>query len=194
MKKILLFMLLIPFALCGCKKSGSSSSEPEHYINVPTSEVSLEVEETYQLDVEIIKKGTIVFYSSANEDIATVTDEGLITAINEGETTISVRGGQDVYTVFVNVIPYQAKDSLQIVLEKEEFVIEVNDEYILPLTVKYGNEIIENPSLSYTYENEGVVSIVGNVVTGLKEGETRCVVTASYEQKEVSKSFKITVY
>ena len=73
-------------------------------------------------------------------------------------------------------------------------VIEVNDEYILPLTVKYGNEIIENPSLSYTYENEGVVSIVGNVVTGLKEGETRCVVTASYEQKEVSKSFKITVY
>lgn len=193
MKRLFFLTLLVPFILGGCNKS-NQTSEQEQYINVQVNELTLEEEEQYQIVTDIIKKGTIVFYSSSNEEVASVTDEGLITAHQQGNAIINVRGGKDTYSIFVTVVPFQAKDSLQIVLLKEEFTLAVNDEYLLPLTVKYGNEEIKDPTLTYIYETEGIVSINSLLVTALSVGETRCVVTASYQQKEVSKSFKVTVY
>lgn len=192
MKK-LLFLLLIPFVLGGCNKK-EKVEEKEQYINVAVNEISLEEEEQYQIQTEIIKKGTIVFYSSNNEDVAIVSDSGLVTAIKEGEATINIRGGKDTYSLFVTVSPYQAHDSLQIVLDKETFTLAVNDEYVLPLTVKHGNDVINNPTLSYTYEKEGIISISDFTMTALAVGETKCVVTATYNQEEVSKSFQVAVY
>ena len=198
MKKLLLALLLVPLLLTGCNKkdqnSGGSGTVTEQYIHVPVNEITLMEEKTYQIETEIIKTGTIVFYSSDDEEIASVSDDGLVTAVKEGETTINVRGGRDSYVIFVTVTPYQAEESLRIVLQKESFVLEVGDEYILPLTVKLGNEVIENPVLSYSYENDGIVSIEGTIVNALSAGTTKCVATATYENKEVSKSFSITVY
>lgn len=196
MKKLLLLALLFPFILVGCDKK-EEEPQPEvkePYINVSVTEVTLEEEQQYQIVTEILKKGTIVFYSSNNDEIATVTDDGLVTAVKAGETTINIRGGKDSYSLFVTVLPYQAHDSLQIVLEKEEFTLAVNDKYNLPLTVKYGNEIILNPALTYTYETQGIVSIEGIEVTAKAVGTTKCVVTATYNEEEVSKIFTVTVY
>ena len=193
MKKLFLLALLIPFALCGCNKKGGSENK-EQYINVAVNEVSIHEEETYQIETEIIKKGTIVFYSSNNETVALVNDEGLVTAISEGEAIISVRGGKDTYNVYVTVLPYQPHDSLQVVLTKDSFTIAVNDVYVLPITVKFGNEVIENPNLSYTYEQGGIVSISNLEMTGLSAGNTTCVVTASYLDEQASKSFTVKVY
>ena len=194
MKKLLLSLLLIPFLL-GCKSNSKKSDAPtDQYINVSVNEVSIMEEETYQIETEIIKKGTIVFYSSADDAIASVSDTGLITGIKAGETSITVRGGKDSYVVFVEVTPYQAHDSLQIVLTKESFTLEVGDEYALPLTVKMGNEIIDYPTLSYAFSDNTIVSIEGTMVTALKAGTTSCVVTASYQEQEVSKGFTISVY
>ena len=198
MKKLLLFALLFPFILVGCNEKKEEEppqpEEKESYINVAVTEVTLEEEEQYQIVTEILKKGTIVFYSSNNDEIATVTDDGLVTALKAGETTINIRGGKDSYSLFVTVLPYQAHDSLQIVLEKEEFTLAVNDKYNLPLTVKYGNEVFSSATLSYTYEVQGIVSIEGIEVTAKAVGKTKCVVTATYEEEEVSKVFTITVY
>lgn len=194
MKKLLLLAFIIPFILGGCNGSQNNPKESEQYINVPVNQITLEEEQQYQIETEIIKKGTIVFYSSNNEEVASVNDDGLITAKQAGEATINIRGGRDIYSVFVTVIPYQAHDSLQIVLEKESFTIEVEDKFLLPLTVKHGNDVIENPSLTYTYQNKDIISISDLVVTGLSVGTTKCIVTASYNQEEVSKSFTVTVY
>lgn len=188
----------MPLLLVGCNQnnqsSGGSETVTDQYINVPITEVSLMEEKTYQIETQIIKAETLVFYSSNNEEIASVTDNGLVTANKVGETTINVRGGRDSYIVFITVTPYQAEASLQIILEKDTFTLEKDDEYILPLTVKLGNEIIDNPHLSYTYEVDGIVSIIGTTVTATMVGTTKCVATATYENKEVSKSFTITVY
>lgn len=194
MKKLLLFTLLIPFILGGCSNKGNNSKQNDQYINVLVNQITLEEDEQYQIQTEIVKKGTIVFYSSNNEEVATVDDNGLVTAKNVGEATINIRGGRDTYSLFVTVVPYQAHDSLQIVLDKDSFTIEVDDIYVLPLVVKHGNDVIDNPNLSYTYENEGIVSILGIKMTGESIGTTKCVVTASYNQEEVSKSFTVTVY
>ena len=197
MKKLLLTILLIPCLLGGCNKKNNQSGEeqtPEvHYIDVSVTEVSLIEGEKYQIPIEILKK-TIVICQSNNESVATVTHEGLITAVARGETTITVTGGKDRFIIFVTVTPDVATNSLQIVMVKDSFTIQVGDEYALPLTVKYGNEVVANPNLSYTYETENVVSITGLIATGLSVGTTKCVATASYNEMSVSTIFTVTVY
>lgn len=191
MKKLFLSLLLVPFLLGGCKKSTTPSIQ---YIQVDITELTLMEDDTYQIETTIVKEGTIVFYSSANDSVASVTDEGLITALKAGETTITVRGGKDSYNIFVTVNPFQAHDSLQIVMEKESYTLEVDDEYYLPLQVKKGNQVINDASLNYTIENPAVASISGLLIKALSVGTTKCVVTASYEEEVVSKGFSITVY
>lgn len=194
MKKLLLAILSIPCLLLGgCNKSSKVDPPVEHSIDVSINEVSITEGEQYTIPIEIIKQ-TIVVCRSNDEEIATVTRDGVITAIKEGETTISISGGQDHFIVFVTVLAEVAQDSLQIVMPKQSFTLEKNDEFVLPLVVKYGNKEIKDPNLSYEYENEGIVSISSLTVTALKEGTTKCVVTATYEELSVSEIFTITVY
>ena len=196
MKKLFLAILLVPFLLGGCNKKNSGGDEqiPEvHYIDVSVTEVSLIEGDTYQIPIEILKK-TIVICQSNNESVATVTHDGLVTAVAKGETSITITGGKDRFIVFVTVSPDEAKDSLQIVMVKDSFTIALGDEYILPLTVKHGNEVVSNPTLAYTYETEGIVSIEGLTVTALAVGSTKCVVNASYNEMSITASFNISVY
>ena len=194
MKKLFLSsLLLIPFLLVGCKK-GSKTSSAEQYIQVEVSELTLMEDDTYQIETNIVKAGTIVFYSSANDKIASVNDDGLITAVKAGETTITVRGGKDSYNIFVTVNPFQAHDSLQIVMEKESYTLAVNDEYVLPLQVKIGNQVMDGASIDFTIQNTAILSINGLTVKALSAGTTKCVATASYQEEVVSKGFSITVY
>ena len=197
MKKLLLALFTLPFILLGCNKQSGGhkpAPTPEQYINVRVSQVTLEELETYQIETEILVPNTIVFYSSNNKNVAAVTDDGLVTAIAPGETSINIRGGKDYYSVFITVTTYQAKDSLQVVLSKKNFNLEVNDTFVLPLVVKYGNEVVNDYTVSYLYENEGVVSIADKVMTALNAGTTRVVVNATYNNQQASESFVVTVY
>ena len=197
MKKVLLPLLAIPFILLGCNKQSGGHTPtptPEQYINVEVNQITLEEEETYQIVTEILVPNTIVFYSSNNKNVATVTEDGLVTALSAGETSINIRGGRDYYSLFVTVTPYQAKDSLQITLTKRSFTLAVNDQFILPLQVKFGSEVVDKYDLSYLCENEGIVSFYALRMDALAAGTTRVVATATYEGLEASESFVVTVY
>ena len=196
MKKLsisLLFLASISL-FGGCKNKKNNVTPTEQYIQVKVTDLSLMEDDTYQINTEIIKSGTIVFYSSADESVATVSDSGLITAVKKGETTITVRGGKDTYTIFLEVTPYQAKDSLQIMLDKESFTLAVGDEYTLPLQVKLGNVVINDAQLSFNIEQAGIISINGLVITAQSAGTTKCIATATYQQESVSKIFTVVVY
>ena len=202
MKKIFLSLMLVPLMLGGCNWFNKNKNnepeeeevtEEEQYISVAETELSLEIGEQYQLQITQIKK-TIILCQSNNDEVATVSRDGLVTAIAPGETTISVTGGKDRYVIFVNVLPPEAKDSLQIVMVKTSFTIALGDDYVLPFIVKLGNEVVESATLTYTYETSGIVSIAGLNVTTQSAGTTKCVVTASYNEYSASSSFTITVY
>ena len=190
MKKLLITLLLFPLMLGGCKKKTTDS---EHYIEVAESEITLKVGEQHQIQINELKK-TIVLYQSNNDGIASVSDEGVITGVAQGETSISVTGGKDRFVIFVSVIPDEAHDSLQIVMVKNSFTIALDDSFVLPFTVKLGNQVIENPTYSYTYETPNIVSINGLNVSPLAAGTTKCVVNASYNDMSTSAAFTITIY
>ena len=189
--------MLLPLFLTGCNNANNAtppSEEKIQYINVEVNEITLHEEDTFQIEVEIIKRGTIVFFSSNNDSVASVDQKGLVTANKTGETSITVRGGKDTFSVYVIVLPYEADNSLQIILTKDSFVLEKEDEFVLPLEVKLGKETIIEAILSYQYEVQDIVSITDKTVLAKNIGSTEVIVTASYLQEEVSKRFNITVY
>ena len=194
MKKLFLALLFVPLLLTGC--GGSNNPEPapvEHYIDVGINEVTLIEGNQFEIPIEVIKP-TIIICRSNNEEVASVTHEGVITANKEGETSITISGGQDRFIVFVTVLAETSVDSLSIVMPKNEFTLKVDDEYELPLTMKYGKEEVKEPVLSYEYEYENIVSIEGLTVTALAAGTTKVVVTASLDELKVSEIFTVTVY
>ena len=108
MKKYLLPIVLIPFLLVGCQQSNDSKENisivpTDTYIRVDVDEIDLMEDFTYQIEVTIIKEGTLVFYSSLDNSIATVSNTGLITGVEAGKTTVTIRGGRDTYVLNVNV-------------------------------------------------------------------------------------------
>lgn len=195
MKKFFLAFLFIPFLLAGCGGSSSGGDTPiAHNINVLVDEVTITEGKEFQIPIEIIKK-TIIVYHSNNEEIATISREGVITALKEGETSISITGGKnDHYLVFVTVLAETTKDALQIVMPKTQFTLELNDEFVLPLSVKLGNDEIKNATITYEYENEGIISITSLTVNALSVGTTKVVANATYSELEVSEIFTVTVY
>jgi hypothetical protein len=93
--------------------STSSSSATTETVSVTNAEDSLTVEETLQLTSEVVDSGgqvvtQTVTYSATNSDVATVSNEGLVTAIYPGqiEVTASADGiTSDPFTLTVNAIP-----------------------------------------------------------------------------------------
>ena len=193
MKKLFLTLLFIPALLTGCGNDTPVTPVAEHCIDVGINEVTLFEGDEFQVPIEVIKPAIIICRSN-NEEVAIVNHEGLITAVKEGETSISISGGADRYLVFVTVLKETSKSSLTIDMPKDEFTLKVDDEYELPLVVKYGLEEVKEPRLSYEYEVEDIVSINDLTVTALTEGTTKVVVTASYDDLEVKEIFTITVY
>lgn len=196
MKKQLILCALFSFLLIGCQNNNQKSqTSVEQVINLDVASISIHEEETYQLNVEIIKKGTIIFYSSADENVATVDDDGLVTGIAKGETTVTVRGGNNTFYISVEVLPYEAAAALEINMEKDTYTLAKDDEYVLPITVSYGNQdVTSEVTFSYEIENTNVVSFNGLVATALNAGTSKCVVTATYLQQQASKGIEITVY
>ena len=193
MKKLFLSLLFIPALLTGCGENSTPAPVAEHCINVGINEVTLYEGDDFQIPIEVIKPAIIICRSN-NEEIATVNHEGLINAISAGETSISISGGADRYLIFVTVIKETSKSSLSINMPKNEFTLEVGDEYELPLKVKYGLEEIEEPRLSYEYEVEDIISISNLTISAINAGTTKVVVTASYDDLEISEIFTVTVY
>ena len=193
MKKLFLTLLFIPALLTGCGGNSTPTPVAEHCINVGINEVTLYEGDDFQIPIEVIKPAIIICRSN-NEEIATVNHEGLINAISEGETSISISGGADRYLIFVTVLKETSKSSLSIDMPKKEFTLEVGDEYELPLKVKYGLEEIKEPRLSYEYEVEDIISIANLTISTLNVGYTKVVVTASYDDLEISEIFTVTVY
>lgn len=92
MKKLHLLAILIAVTLCSCVK---------HEIITTETVVNMHVGETYQLKVECDMALT---YICENDNVATVSVDGLITAIRVGETKIHIRNLKNEVSVKVNVL------------------------------------------------------------------------------------------
>ena len=83
------------FADCTVVVSGTGGGETEEYLNLNPTSKQLAPGETVQLKWKVYPEDTIVTFESAKDTIATVTAEGLITAVGVGSTVITAKGSNN---------------------------------------------------------------------------------------------------
>lgn len=162
LKHFLKTLFVLPFLLLsGCtlikdiNSSSNTTTSMDFSININNGEeVDLIIDETLQLDITYQAIDNYVLeYTSSDENVASVSDQGLIKANNVGQATITVTYNNNSDSIIVNV------------LEDESFIKITNNED--PLNVELFDSAIISYITSDDIENvnalssdESIVSIV----------------------------------
>lgn len=136
-------------------------------VKVPTTGLSvnndyliLKKGNTFQLSASVtpVEANQVVIYRSMDEDIATVSDSGLVSAKKIGNTTIMVSNGDS--SVAVSVIVNQNAVNA----EEDEIPIEgIVDEKLYAQTVHVSEvEKIDKDTLYHLYETQEILKILGD--------------------------------
>ena len=98
MKKTLLFVFsaILAFSLLGCQMGGNGgqTNDPdESFVQTPSIKLEevnpMEIGETQQLNVKLTLLSGTVKYESSDEDIITVSSDGIVTAVSSGKATVT---------------------------------------------------------------------------------------------------------
>ena len=129
-----------------------------------------------------------VTWSSSNEKVATVDANGKVTAIGDGEATITAKAGDKEAScdVFVrNVVPISG-----ITLDKTELSMKVGDSPVT-LTAKVTPEGASDKTITWSSDNEKVATVDANgMVTAVGNGDAK--ITAKAGDKTATCTVKVT--
>ncbi|WP_300729959.1 Ig-like domain-containing protein [uncultured Bacteroides sp.] len=177
-KKISLFVGFISFLLimCTCNKGGSD--EPDiikvNKIELSQNSVIMKVGDQLQLIAKVLPADATdktVKWSSSQPDVATVSSNGQISALQEGQTIITATSGNVkatcTITVQKNIIPVES-----LTLSKDTLLLEVGSSEILDITILPENATDKKVSWSSADESVATVSEDG-LMSGIAEGTTK---------------------
>ena len=163
-------------------------------ITLDKTEVELEATQTTTLVATVLPElatNKSVTWSSSNESVATVDENGVVTAIAVGEATITATttdGSNLSASCKVTVNPTLATS---ITLDKTEVVLEATQTTTLVATVL--PELTTNKSLTWSSSNESIATVDENgVVTAIAVGEATITATTT-DGSNLSASCKVTV-
>ena len=170
-------------------------------VNVDNTSVELTEGDTHQVVATVLPEDATdksVAWSSSDEGIATVSDSGLITAISEGNATITVTTTDGAHTATISVTVTKAIVHVTSVsLNETDIEIEEGETATLLETVL--PEDATDKSVTWATGDEEVATVDGGVVTALKEGSTTVTVTTTdggftaTANVVVTKHYEITV-
>lgn len=129
---------------------------------IPTKDV-LNITETAQFTVTTYPNhiSSAVTYSSSDENVGTITADGLFTALNIGSTIITVTSVYDSSVVAVKEMTVAYNDTTEIKLETEENVeMFYTEEYQIQATALPNvYPTLANPNLEFVSSNEEVITV-----------------------------------
>ncbi len=137
------------------------------------SEIEVSIGDTYQLTATVLPENTTdksVTWQSSNETVATIDQNGLVTALSTGTTqiTVTTSNGQSAYT---NIRVKDIEPTSITINEKtgEAISLHVGDTYQLTVTVLPENA--SNQTITWRTANRRVASVdAGGLVQALREG------------------------
>ncbi len=163
-------------------------------VTLDQSELTIERTYTAQLSATIAPEDAdnrTVSWTSDNEEVATVDENGQVTAVGVGEANITataVDGSGVTATCKVTVTP---KLVTSVILDESELTIEKN--FTEQLTATVAPDDADNLSLTWTSDNEEVATVDENgLVTAVGEGTATITATAN-DGSGVAASCVVTV-
>lgn len=194
MKKILLCILIMitcAMTFLACSKEESESTSKN--IEFTQSEITLEVGENLKPEIITAQKNVYVMFSVADETVATVADDGTITALKEGQTICYAQFKGETAVCIIKVVKKQAKPELSVSVpyEDNQVVIFVGDSIDLESTAKMGSDEVNADQIEYVVANTQIVTVVEGKLQGVSAGVTT--VTIKVTSGEKTAQITITV-
>lgn len=164
---------------CSCNEEPQAESEP---FSLNYHSVELKIYESVKLRV---KKYNNVAFVSANESVATVSEDGTVTACGFGETVITATEEDKSDSCTITVTDDGAVPKLELNIENKEISViksgEQGDSFELKPYVSFNGTNYYDGKMTYTVENGDVASVDENgVITALGYGKTDVTVKAEW--------------
>lgn len=150
------------------------------------STLSLEKGDTYQTKISFIPINadiSKVSYTSSNNNIVSVSNSGLITALKEGSATVTARVNGIIDSINVNVIKTNTLiDVYSVKINKNDFSLKVGEAVALKATITPENAT--NKVVTWTSSNTNIVTVDSNgSVKGKNEGSAVITATSTNGKK-----------
>lgn len=151
-KSVMLSVFAMLFAIAyGCDKNSTEPTPPEvkaTSLTLSPTELTLIVGESQRLEATVTPKGVdyTIVYSSDNPEVAIVDDRGIVTAVAEGDATISANVDELTATAKVIVKPEPRQQSQQMPIlkfdaEKDPSTGAITDPKILEYEANLGRNV-----------------------------------------------------
>ena len=190
--KIILCSIILPFAIASCKQAPVEVSS----VSLNTATVEMVEGDTYSLVATVLPSNAeyeSISWASSNTSVASV-NQGTVTALKEGKTTITASAGGKSATCSVTVsAKYIAVTS--ITLDMNELSLKVGSSDVLIATVKPDDAT--DKSVQWSSSDATVVKVDNGKVTALKSGtaiitakagscSAECIITASIDTESIT--------
>ncbi len=179
--------LLAVAGFAGCKDKTELSVTMD-------SGVSVVLEETYNLNAKVngeTQEG--IAFTSANPEIVTVSENGLLTGVSCGETTVTATYEGKSATATVTVGLGDNVPTLQMAsVSGSELQISWLDEIDLSATVLYKGKTYDDCTLSYTVD-ETKATVTNGVFKAKTVGESKVTLSAAWRNVPVALTKEITI-
>lgn len=204
MKRIIYCFLVALLCVCGfsaCGKdatnsdSSSTSEVKESNLAFVQNEIVLSVGQSVQAELETSKKNIYIFWSTRDEEIATVSDSGVITALAEGQTICYAEFAGEMVMCLIKVTAEQAKPllSVSVPYANDGVTLYVGDSLAIKATVKLGDLVIDNAQIEYEIDKADIVRVEDGKVFGDKAGTATITIRVSYEDQNAVTALSVNV-
>ncbi len=155
---------------------------------VTPSSSSIKVGETLQLTATVNSSGLgagdkVVAWSSANDGVATVNDQGVVTGASEGQTIVtatSIFDNTKSDTAIITVT--NQKTVISVSIDPANVAMKVDDTQDLTATVSGINLDPADETVAWSIEDPNIATIdQQGVITGVSEGETTVTATSDFD-------------
>lgn len=159
------------------------------------NEVTISIGESVQLEVETTKKNVFIFWSIRDENLATVSDDGVITALAEGQTICYAEFAGERVMCLVKIVSPQAMPllSISVPYEGESVTLYVGDSLAINEIVRLGDSVVTDAQVEYEITQTNIVQVEGNKMVGKKVGEATVLIRATYENQVASLTLTVKV-
>ena len=166
--------------------------EPVTDFNLVEAAEELYTPLTKKLSTEILPANASdksVTWTSSDESVATVDENGVVTAISKGEVTITATSNDSglsdscTFTVFTGVEA----------IETQKDIYSLHENTSLEIAYGFNPEVVDDPRVKFESSDEAVFTVAEDgTVTGVELGQAELTIT-SLQNEEVSKTVTINV-
>lgn len=194
MKKFLTFLLTLIVAIgcfSGCGDSDKPSVNSEPSLSINRESLTISIGQYEQLDVNLNGVKGPVVWSSSNEQVVSIDDNGLIKALDFGEADIVAEVGDLSDTCKVSVLGTAYSPVLNV--DRTAVSVYVGETFEVNACVMVNDQIVLD-EIQWSSSDSSVATVTNGVIKGVKDGNAIITAKANYGGEELIEEILVTVY